>query len=108
MNCFPKANGTRDLGCRRALTFVMEILILRVHTIRETSAWSTPASYRKCSIRIEAWKGPKGEIDERRTSAGRHPQGRIHSDIRCQARTVGRQRPPLCRLGNLPPQGIAR
>ena len=42
---------------------------------------------------------------ERGTSTGRHTQGRVHPDVGRQAQTVGRQRPSLRGLGDLPPKG---
>ena len=37
-----------------------------------------------------------------------HAQGRVRPDIGRQAPAVGGQRPPLCGLGDLPPEGFAR
>ena len=50
----------------------------------------------------------RDQTDERSTGAGRHPQGRVRPDVGRQARTVGRQRSPFRRLGDLPREGIAR
>src|SRR5439155_14391468 len=49
-----------------------------------------------------------GETDEQGASSSRNEEGRVHSDIGWKAQAVGRQRPPLWRLGNVSPQGIAR
>src|SRR3989442_420993 len=43
---------------------------------------------------------------ERGTGTGRDTQGRVRPDLRREARAVGRQRPALRRLGDLPRQGI--
>ena len=48
------------------------------------------------------------ELHEQSTSSGRHTQRRIHSYVRRQARTMGCQRPAFWRLGDLPPERIAR
>src|SRR5258708_20180144 len=50
----------------------------------------------------------KGVRDERSATTGGNAQGRIRPDVGWQARQVGRQRPSFCRLGNLPPQRVAR
>ena len=41
-------------------------------------------------------------------STGRNAQRRFHSDFGRQAGEMGRQRPPLRGLGDLPPEGLAR
>ena len=51
---------------------------------------------------------PGGARHERRTGTGRHAEGRVRPDVGRQAREVGRQRPALRGLGDLPPQGLAR
>src|SRR5512135_1958117 len=50
----------------------------------------------------------KGAGHERDTSSGRHPEGGVRPDGGRNAAALGHQRPPLRRVGNLPPQGIAR
>src|SRR6266481_4562671 len=50
----------------------------------------------------------EGVSNEQGTSSGWHAQGRVRPDVGRQTQTVGRQRPPLCGLGDLPPQGISR
>ena len=53
-------------------------------------------------------KTKEGVRYERSTSIGWHTQGRVYSDIGRQARKMGRQRSPLCGLGDVSPQGITR
>ena len=49
-----------------------------------------------------------GAIYEQRACVGRNPERRVRSQRRRQARAVGGQRPALRRLGDLPPQRLAR
>src|SRR6266436_6092607 len=42
-----------------------------------------------------------GAINEQGTIVAWHKKGRVHSDIRWQARKVEGQRTPFCRVGNL-------
>ena len=58
--------------------------------------------------RMHSLQAREGVRDERGTGTGWHTQGRVRPDVGRQARAVGRQRPPLRGLGDLPPQGIAR
>ena len=46
-------------------------------------------------------------LDEWGAGARRHAQGRVRPDRRRQARELGRQRPALRGLGDLPPEGLA-
>ena len=48
-----------------------------------------------------------GRYYEQRSSSRRHAQRCVHSHVRRQAPEVGRQRPALWRLGDLPPEGLA-
>ena len=50
----------------------------------------------------------EGVTNELGTTAGWHAQGRVRSHFRRQAAAVERQRPALCRLGDVSPQGFAR
>src|SRR5882724_7275562 len=48
-----------------------------------------------------------GGSDEQGKGSSRDAERRVHPDVRRQARTLGCQRPTLCRMGDLPPQGLA-
>src|ERR1700674_955033 len=50
----------------------------------------------------------RSESDEQGTRTRGHTEGRIHIVFGRQAGKMGRQRPALCRLGDLPPQGVTR
>ena len=52
-------------------------------------------------------QGPEGGRDERSTGPGGHAQRRVHPDIGRQARS-GTSAARTSRLGDLPPQGLAR
>src|SRR5687767_14285829 len=71
-----------------------------------TPAYST--SVQAVYARRAVLKTQKGVRNDRGTSFGWYAQGRIHPDIGWSAQALGRQRPALWGLGNLPPQGLAR
>src|ERR687886_344332 len=49
---------------------------------------------------------PSQAVDSGCVRLSGHAQGRLHPHLRWQARVLGRQRSPLRRLGDVPPQGI--
>src|SRR2546430_5436496 len=59
-------------------------------------------------VRLYSEKSPKGGEHESSAGTRRHTQRRVRSGVRRKAQTLGRQRPPLRGLGDLPPQGLSR
>src|SRR5580692_2886741 len=47
------------------------------------------------------------QTNEQREGSGGNTEGGVHPDLGRQAGTLECQRPTLCRLGDLPPQGIS-
>src|SRR5258708_39199614 len=92
-------------ACRRLLPRTTREIAANIYQPHGMAQANTHAYDLDSHVRRRSAKSQAGATDEQSTGTGWHTQGRIHPDVGWKARTVGRQRPTLCRLGDIPPQG---